>query len=494
MSIPASAFVNVIPSVLGAGAPPLSMSALFVTEDPSIPIGTVQNFANAAAVSAWFGPASNQAALAAMYFSGYTGCTQLPGAMLWAQYNPAAVSAYLRGLQNTPLTLAQVQALSGTIAINVNGTNYTTGSINLSGATSFSNAASLIQTGLTAVSAPVTVTYDALRGAFLITSNTTGSGSTIAYPTDTSLSPALYLTQAKGAVLSQGAAAATASGIMTQVAAVNSNWAAFTTDWLPNDTIKLAFAAWVTLQDDEFVYVAYDNNAAALAPNASSSFGVLTALDNGVYAIYNPSGLAAAFVCGAIASINFTQPGGRTSFAYLSNPGLTPDIVSQTQMNNLLGNSYDCYVGVAAATEAFQYLWNGHVSGAWKWLDSYVNQIYFNSAFQSALLSLLTQSHWIPFNNQGAGQIGAAIQPVINQMLGFGAAVAGGTLSGSQAAEISANYGANAVSAIENAGYFVSIPIPPTTTQVARGPWSVTVLYFDGESVQTINFSSIDVE
>ena len=493
MSIPASAFVNVIPGVLGAGAPPLSMSGLSLTEDASIPIGTVQSFANAASVSEWFGPSSPQAADAAMYFSGYNGCTQLPGALLMAQYNAAAVGAYLRGVQNTPLTLTQLQALSGTIAINVNGTVYTTGSINLSGGSTFAVAAGLIQTGLTTAGAPVTCTYDALRNAFVIATTATGAV-TIAYPTDSSLSPALYLTAATGAVLSQGAAAATPAGTMTAIAKQTTNWASFTTDWLPTDTVKLEFAAWVTAQDDEFVYVAYDNNAAALSPNASSSFGVLTADDNGVYAIYNPSGLAAYFVMGSIASINFNARGGRTDFAYLSNPGLTPDISNEDQLNALVSNSYDAYVAVAAATEKFQWLWNGHVSGTWEWLDSFVNQIYFNSAFQSALLSLLSQSHWIPFTQAGAAQLGGALQPVINQMLSFGAAVAGGTLSGTQAAQISANYGANAVNAVQSAGYFVSIPIPPPAVQQSRGPWSITVLYFDGQSVQTINLASIDVE
>src|SRR5271166_827655 len=98
-SIPAAEFVNVVPSVLQAGAADLAMNAVFLdnTGDTSIPIGTLQQFGSVANVAAWYGGASVQAALAADYFSGYNGATRIPSALYFAQYNTAAVAAYLRG-------------------------------------------------------------------------------------------------------------------------------------------------------------------------------------------------------------------------------------------------------------------------------------------------------------------------------------------------------------------------------------------------------------
>jgi hypothetical protein len=494
MTIPASQFVNVIPSVLSAGAPPLSMSGLIVTEDTSIPIGTVQSFASATAVSNWFGASSNQAALANVYFNGYNGATQLPGNLLFAQYNASNVAAYVRGGSVSALTLTQIQALSGTISIQVNGTTYTTGNINLSSATSFSNAATLITTALISVSAPATCTYDSLRTAFVITSNTTGSSSTIAFPTDSSLSPSLYLQAAQGAVISQGANATTAAALMNTVIGITTNWASFTTDWLPTLTVMEAFASWVTTQNNQFLYVPYDNNAAAESPNASGVIGTVTANYNGVCCVWNPSGLIAAFVMGTIASINFNATGGRITFAYKSGSGLSADITSQTVYQALVGNHYNAYVSVASATEAFTFFQNGQVSGTWAWLDSYVNQIYFNAAFKGALITFLSQVNSVPYNNAGYASIAAALQPVINQMLTFGAAVAGGTLSGSQAAEVNAATGVNAAQAIESNGYFLQITAPSASVQAARGSPTINYWYFDGESIQSITMGSIDVE
>ena len=53
-SIPASYLVQSNPSVLSAGGSQLSLNSVFITSDPSIPIGTVQGFATYASVAAWF--------------------------------------------------------------------------------------------------------------------------------------------------------------------------------------------------------------------------------------------------------------------------------------------------------------------------------------------------------------------------------------------------------------------------------------------------------
>lgn len=147
-SIPASQLVNVIPSVLAAGGNPLSLNAVFLTDDTSIPIGTVQAFATLEAVQDWFGPTSIEADLAAVYFSGYDGTLSLPNVLYFAQYNAGAVGAYLRSGSFAGFTLAQLQALSGTIIAAIDGRTITSANIDLSTATSFSNAAALIQTGL----------------------------------------------------------------------------------------------------------------------------------------------------------------------------------------------------------------------------------------------------------------------------------------------------------------------------------------------------------
>jgi hypothetical protein len=103
-------------------------------------------------VSSYFGPTSDEAAAAAIYFLGFTNSNKKPGALLFSQYNTSAVAAYLRGGNAaSAYTLAQLQAIApGTLVVTIDGVARTSGTITLSGATSFSNAASLIQTALNA--------------------------------------------------------------------------------------------------------------------------------------------------------------------------------------------------------------------------------------------------------------------------------------------------------------------------------------------------------
>lgn len=572
-AIPVSQQIAVIPQVLGPGGTPLSMNAVFVTQDPSIPIGAVQGFANLLAVQNWFGANSNQAALAAVYFGITNKTTQIPNVLYFAQFNTTAVDAYIRGGSVAALSLAALNALSGDIIISINGHTLTSAAINLASATSFSNAAALIQTGLqttgnsftgtvttnstttvtvnttttgilhvgdtlvagglaagqtiasfgtytttagtgtvimsaaaTTSSGPEaatvtllpTVTYDALRQAFLIASPSTGTTQTVAYPTDTSLSPALYLTAATGAVLSQGAAISTPAATMALVTAATQNWASFTTDFLPSQAQALAFAAWTNSQNDQYLYVAYDNNAAAQASNATASLGYQVGAGgfnySGTAVVWNPSGLVAALVCGATAGINFNAPNGRINYAYLGQSGIVPDITSATVAQNLIANGYSFYGNYATRAQQFQWFQNGQLAGGWTWLDPYVNQMYWNAALQLSLANFLSVVKSVPYNIAGYNLIRTTLQSTLGQMIAFGAIVPGVVLSGSQVAALIAAVGKDISTALFTYGYYLQVADPGATVRNNRGSPICNLYYTDGGSINTITLGSTDVE
>src|SRR5580698_470439 len=150
-SIPADVLVDVTPGVVSAGGTGVNGVGLVLTHNTRIPIGTVEDFADPEAVAAFFGPSDPLVTTADDYFAGFVGATVLPSTLLMAQYNPSTVAAYLRGGNASGLSLAQLQAISGTLAITVDGFNRSA-AVNLSSATSPSNAATAIQTALNGVS------------------------------------------------------------------------------------------------------------------------------------------------------------------------------------------------------------------------------------------------------------------------------------------------------------------------------------------------------
>lgn len=501
-SIPASELVNVIPSVLSAGGNPLSLNAVMLTDSTRVPIGTVQAFATLSSVEDFFGPTSIQSSLAGVYFNGFDTATSLPSMLYFAQYNATDVGAYLRSGSLASMTLAQLQALSGTIIQVVDGVSSTSASINLAGATSFSNAAALIQTGIRAGTPSNTRTcvYDSQLAAFVIGSSTTGASSTVAFATGT-LSAGLLLTSATGAVLSQGAVAATPSGAMAHIVSVTQNWVTFMTTFEPVTATKVLFANWVQTTNDRYAYVGWDSDVTPLAGAAPASFGALVAAAemSGVVPIYEPAtdagnGRKAAFICGCAASTDFLQPNGRITYAYKGQSGLTADLTDATQALNLASNGYNFYGAYATANDRFVNLQRGVMPGPWVFIDPYINQVWLNSALQLAFMSLLTSINSLPYNSTGYNLLRAAALDPIQAALAAGVIQAGVTLSNSQRAQVNTAANANIADTLQTAGWYLQILDASSITRGTRSSPPMTLWYMDGGSIQNIELSSISVQ
>jgi hypothetical protein len=506
MTIPASAIVSVNPGVISAGGNALVLNGLMLTTNTAIPIGAVQPFASQLAVANFFGAASSEASLAANYFSGFDNSTQKPGNLLFSQYPTAPVAAYLRGGSLAAMTLTQLQALSGTLTVTVDGAAKTSTSVNLSSATSFSNAATMITAAFT--SGP-TVTYDSQRAAFVVTSGTTGASSTMSFATGT-LAAGLNLTSATGAVLSQGAIAATPSGAMNAIISITQNWAAFMPIFEPVIADKTAFATWTAAQNNRYAYIQYDTDANAVVSGNTTSFGaqVIANSYSGSVPISGSAVTAAAagstlgamlppiaaFVLGSIASIDFARTNGRITFAFKSQSGLAAVVADQTTANTLQANGYNFYGAYATANQGFTFFYPGSVGGKFTWLDEYINEVWMNSQLQLAMMTLLTQVTSVPYNTAGYALIDAACADPIKAALNFGAIRAGVPLSTLQAAEVNQAAGLAIDQTLSTRGWYLQIL--PATAQVrgARQSPPMTLWYMDGGAVQQLTLASIVVQ
>lgn len=577
MTIPASAIAQVTPGVVSAGGSALVLNGVVLTTNTRVPIGSILPFSSLVAVQNYFGALSTEASVAANYYSGYTNSTIKPALMYFVQYVwQTPVAAYLRGGSIAATTLTQLQALSGVLTVTVDGVAKTSSTINLSAATSFSNAAALIQAGF--ATNPPTVTFDSQSSAFVLTSPTTGAGaaftgaiatttltvsaitsgalqvgsvisgvgvtagtyitalgtgtggigtytistsqnvssesmtanaSSMTFATGT-LSTSLNLTQATSAVLSQGAALSTPATAMPAITAVTQNWAAFMTTFEPVLADKLAFSAWTNSQNNRYAYVAWDTDVNAIVANNTTAFGpqLIANGSSGTVAISgDPAAATAAnttlaalnlaiagFFLGSVASINFGQQNGRITFAFKSQAGIVPNCTNQTTGAILIANGYNFYGAYATANQQFQFFNPGSISGIFQWADEYINQIWLNSQFQLALMTLVTGVGSIPYNAQGYALISAALQDPINQALNFGAIRSGVTLSALEIANANNAAGLAIDKTLSSRGWYLQVLDPGAQARGARTTPSCTFWYTDGGSVQQINLASIDVQ
>jgi hypothetical protein len=497
-SIPASYFVSIVPGVISAGGSSLDLNGLMLTSGTRAPIGAVLSFASATAVATYFGGGSTEAAAAAIYFAGFDNSNVKPGALLVAQYNTAPVSAFLRGGSVSSLTLAQLQALTpGTLTITTDGTAKTSGTITLTGATSFSNAATIIQAAFT--SPNFAVTFDSVSGAFVFTSVTTGATSTITYCSGSMADP-LNLRQADGAVLSQGAITAVPGTFMTAITGITQDWATFFTTFDPDNgsgnTLKQAFAAWNNAQGNQFAYIAWDTDASPTTTvPATTSLGYLLVQANssGTFPVYGVDYSKAAYQSGAVASVDFSETNGSTNFCFRAQTGLTPDVTDLTTLTNLEANGYNAYSAVATRNQGFTFMAPGSVTGPFKWMQDYINQIWLNNALQLALMELLVSVKSVPYNNAGYALIRAACMDPINAAVNFGAIQPGVSLSALQVAEVNNAAGLKIDTTLSAQGWYLQIRDPGAIVRGQRKTPNCTLWYTSGGSVNQIILSSVEV-
>lgn len=497
-SIPADYFSKVTPGVVSAGGNSLDLLGLALSPSTRVPVGSVYSFPSQEAVAAFFGDSSDEALFATKYFLGFDNSDQKPAAILFAQYNTAAVAAYLRGANVSGLTLTQLKALAGALTVTVDGVAHTSSAIDLTAATSFSNAATII---LDAFTTPgFAIAYDSVSGAFVITSGTTGAASTMSFGSG-SIAHGLGLLSSDGATTSQGANAAVPAAFMNAITAVTQNWVSFGMTFDPDggsgNTVKLEFAAWTAGKNDRYAYIAWDPDLAPQAsPTAGSSMGAFLEAENasGITSISSQSFLTTAFIMGSIASLDTEAEEGRATFAYRTQQGLAAEVADETAASNLEANGYNFYGAVATANDGFNYFWPGKVSGPFAWLDSYIGQIKLANDMQLAGITLMMTLKSLPYNVDGEGYVRAAYADPIARALTFGTIRTGIELSALEIAAVNSKAGTKIDDIIVAKGYYLQVKMPSAQVRAQRGSPVITLWYTDGQSIHRLNPTLLNIQ
>lgn len=486
-SIPASDIVNILPAALGTGGTSLSLNSVVFTTTAKVPI---KEYFDKDSVGNDYGTTSGAYAFAETYFNGFSGSTIKPNSLFFAQYATASKAATLVGLSLRSMTLDQLKAINGTLNVTIDGT-LKSGSVNLSTATSFSNAATLIATALTA-----TVTFDTQLQAFIIASGTTGVTSSISYAGGTA-SDALGLSQNGGGTLNNVTVADTPTVAMERVTSYTLNFAPIShlSEAAFDVTLQKDFSSWVTKQNHRYWFIPFGKEVTALSPNNTTCLGAwITANDiDDATAIYGDQ-IHAALFCGCIASIDFTETNGRVTMDFRNQSGIAASVTSLADAKALESNGYAYYGAWATANDRFQFLRNSIVSGEFKWADTYAFQLWMNAQFQLNGIVGLQQYKSIPYNTTGKALYRAMFQDTINQGVAFGGIVAGVALSEQQQSVINRETNTTtAAQQIITQGWFLYVGDATTQTRGNRGSFPAKFYYADGGSVQSINMTSTAV-
>nr|WP_269142548.1 DUF3383 family protein [Acetobacter garciniae] len=296
------------------------------------------------------------------------------------------------------------------------------------------------------------------------------------------------------------AAGADIGGQMDTLLAASGAWNGFAPAYEPSLADKQALAQWVGAQSNKVWGVIWDTDTQATTQNSTTAFGVWLTNQSlsGVTAVYNDA-LTAALCLGWMASLSFDTTAGRQTLAMIQDATglITPPVSSGSVAAILLANGYNFYGAYANGGSSFQFMRPGSVSGKFLWADSYINQIWLNANLADDLINLLLNTGQIPYNTEGDTLVSAAVQDTITQALAFGAIQPGVALTTEQKQQI--NNASSVTTAADTVGtrgwYFQpNVSTAAASYRVSRTTPPARLWYADGQSVQSIELNSIEVQ
>lgn len=474
----------------------------------------VLQFISSAAVSTYFGLNSNEYLASVKYFAASNTSLAKPAYIYFGKYVVAATAPFLRSgvVSNTATMLTALQAITaGDITVNVNGTAYPTTAINLSAASSLSNACSILQadiwtanSALNGSGANFTITFNATLNQFVATIPGTGVSHTMNYfssSTSPNLANTMGFTLATNAVLSQGQNVMDApTNLNTLLPYFTDQFSICFVDTMSStltDTINLGVSGWVSGLGDRFNFFCWSNEVALESSTDTTSiwYQVNQAGYNNTSIfdeiIYNNSDRCFAAM-GTFAAIDLTQPNSAITLAFKTQTGLLPSVTmtSIAQILDTKNINYYGSVGINGSSVQVNWFYGGYTTGKWTYIDNLVGQVWIAFQFQVGLANLFSALGQVPNDPDGYGLVRSALTDPANSAITSGIIATGVVFSNATVQQLLTNFGIKAQE-LTNNGYVI---VNSATSQALRqiretSPWFF--IYVKGSAIQYLPIQTV---
>lgn len=290
----------------------------------------------------------SQAPQPALFYIGRWARTATSGVLHGGVYSNTAEIAVLATLQGIT---------AGTMTISVDGTAHPLTALNFAAIQNLNGAAAVLATALSSAN----VTYDGVYNRFNIESKTTGTSSAVSYAAATTgvdVSSVLQLTAATGAsapvtgITAETPVAAVAAfqqftyyGLAFAVAAQNDI----------TDSQHEAIAAFV--EGTQRIYGINCSAAATIDPTQTSDLASVLAASgyNRTFTCYSSTDFNSIFsFIGRAFTVDYTQQNSTITMKFKQEPGVIPEILTETQAAALKTKNCNAYVQYANGTAIIQ--------------------------------------------------------------------------------------------------------------------------------------------
>jgi hypothetical protein len=507
LAINLNKLINVRGAVTNTTINPAVCAGLFLTKNAIIPndgTNNVMEFPDLESVGDYFGTSSDEYARANNYFLNSENLTTTAPYILFAKYIDANLAPYIRGGQiYGSAALATLQAINaGAMSVVFDGITTSISAVDLTAAVSFSAVAAAIETKLIAAGlADATVTYSSVTKAFTISNGVVTGTSTVDYSPVSPLATALGVTQASGAVLSQGAVALTVPENLDSYLLIAKNWKNFTTVFAPDEQFVIDACTWENTPGNTRCYVFGIVEANLLIPGNTSNIAYAL-LDEG-YATEDADGKIkynvaimpnygesdiSAFIMGTAAAVDYTQANAVVGYSYKTQAGIGNIIINDTEYEALTQKGFNFYGRYNSSFNSFDFTQNGSVGGDFKWFDFHNNQFWLVNTIEDSLAAFFAAAPIVANDTTGYGQVMSVLTGVANQGLRNGVITPGEAFSNATIAVLKQQSGGIDVAAfLTQKGYYIQIVTPTPEQRANRDPLNFTFWYASAGAINKIN-------
>lgn len=438
---------------------------------PLVPIDSVLEFANAAAVAAYFGSESQEAARARFYFAYVDPSGNTPNKISFARFAATIGTPTVYGAPGVA-QLSQLASISaGTLTLILDGVETVISGVDLSGSASFAVIGAALQTAIrdsgVATLANATVTYDALRQNFVITTGTAGPGrleigGDTGMPNDLS-GPLAVAPVISGSIVSPGTNPTSPSAALNASVSRSDNFGTFC---FMSPFASLADRVAVAQANAAFnvrfmmLHRVTTAEVPTLGPamiGIASQGAVHVDPTNGEFPEMLPMAVAAA--------INYDRPNSSVNFMFRQNSGAA---LSATVFDDTQADEFDRlrinYVGETQNSgRKIAFFMLGNLGGGLEAITAmgvHVNEQWLKSEMIAGLGNLLLSQGRVPANASGRSLIMSVALGIINQAQTNGVISIGKDLTDNQRAfviQVSAD--PRAPIQVSSDGYWLDVAI-----------------------------------
>ncbi len=416
MAIPIKKYVDIKSGINTARtATEKDLIARFFTDSDLIPVGTVVEMTELSEVSTYFGATSEEYKTAAKYFGYLNKQARNPQKISFYKDNRAGAKSTLAATITPVLTTLQAITSGGMVITGKSPLVCTLSNIDLSGATSLADVATIINDAIRAKAST-----DWSQATFVLTSDgkfkfTYGISGDIGISVDdTTLSQALGLDEESEPVLTLGEDSHTVTEVFKASCDTSNNFATFAfLSSLTNQEIADLAQYNSVNYPTEFMFVVpvtaanYETIQAAVATYDGVSLELCgTTADTGKYNFVMPMAITA--------TTNYNAENGTVNYMFNQYDEMVVTVDSD------LYKTYDSakinyYGQTQKSGQKLAFYQNGVLQGKYQDQNVFTNEVWLKDALITAFINfMLVRSAWF-YNKAGQGYGNAVIQNVIDR-------------------------------------------------------------------------------